>query len=344
MKSQFDETDSLCRESLFKYHVACGEYKIGASILGETQLDSTLCKYNSEKKADILVRCSEAFLQEDDSTSAETLLMRARQYMADVMESSSTDVPSADSEASSITILKLRYRVIKAKCDDSNRKFVDAARQYHELSNTSNSTIPLDEKLELLGNAVTCAVLGKAGPQRSRVLGILYKDDRLKDLQSLPMYTSHASILTKMYTEKLLLTSELSLFEKCLKDHQKALMADGHSIVEKAVIEHNMQTTGKIYKNIKFTELAKILRLQNASDAEEVAAKMITEKRLNASIDQTEDILIFENGNIGSGSTGNDTPGEALTSWDERIRDLCNDVTETVDTIFKKYPALIVDK
>ena len=105
-----------------------------------------------------------------------------------------------------------------------------------------------------------------------------------------------------------------------------------------------MQTTGKIYKNIKFTELAKILRLQNASDAEEVAAKMITEKRLNASIDQTEDILIFENGNIGSGSTGNDTPEEALTSWDERIRDLCNDVTETVDTIFKKYPALIVDK
>ena len=153
MKSQFDETDSLCRESLFKYHVACGEYKIGASILGETQLDSTLCKYNSEKKADILVRCSEAFLQEDDSTSAETLLMRARQYMADVMESSSTDVPSADSEASSTTILKLRYRVIKAKCDDSNRKFVDAARQYYELSNTSNSTIPLDEKLELLGNA-----------------------------------------------------------------------------------------------------------------------------------------------------------------------------------------------
>jgi hypothetical protein len=29
--------------------------------------------------------------------------------------------------------------------------------------------------MELLGKAVTCAVLGKSGPQRSRVLGLLYK-------------------------------------------------------------------------------------------------------------------------------------------------------------------------
>ena len=30
----------------------------------------------------------------------------------------------------------------------------------------------------LLANAVTCAVLGSAGPQRSRILGLLSKDDR----------------------------------------------------------------------------------------------------------------------------------------------------------------------
>ena len=32
-----------------------------------------------------------------------------------------------------------------------------------------------DDLLELLGKAVTCAVLGKTGPQRSRVLGLLHK-------------------------------------------------------------------------------------------------------------------------------------------------------------------------
>ena len=32
-----------------------------------------------------------------------------------------------------------------------------------------------DDLLQLLGRAITCAVLGKAGPQRSRVLGMLFK-------------------------------------------------------------------------------------------------------------------------------------------------------------------------
>lgn len=32
-----------------------------------------------------------------------------------------------------------------------------------------------EDLLELLGKAVTCAILGKAGQQRSRVLGLLIK-------------------------------------------------------------------------------------------------------------------------------------------------------------------------
>jgi COP9 signalosome complex subunit 4 len=348
MRSQFDESDSLCRELLFKYHISCGEYKIGAAILGEVQLDSVLNKYNSESKADILIRCAEAFLMDDDSTSAETMLTKAaRSYMAEVNETASIQnaeaalarqgdtVSSVANETSSITLLILRYRVIKAKVDDANRKFIEAARQYHELSNISNNTIPISEKLELLGNAVTCAVLGKAGPQRSRVLGLLYKDDRLKDLSSLTLYRSHSSILIKMYTERLLNTSELTIFEECLKSHQKAMTSDGLSIIEKAVIEHNMQAAGKIYDNIKFTELSKILRL-SVDETENVAAKMITEKRLKACIDQTENILIFE-----SGSSEHNSDVLALQSWDSRIWDMCVDVTECIDSITTKYPSII---
>jgi hypothetical protein len=32
-----------------------------------------------------------------------------------------------------------------------------------------------EDLLEFLGRAITCAILGKAGPQRSRVLGMLFK-------------------------------------------------------------------------------------------------------------------------------------------------------------------------
>jgi hypothetical protein len=35
--------------------------------------------------------------------------------------------------------------------------------------------IASEDLLELLGRAITCAVLGKAGPQRARILANLYK-------------------------------------------------------------------------------------------------------------------------------------------------------------------------
>ena len=38
----------------------------------------------------------------------------------------------------------------------------------------SRLQVSSEDLLELLGKAVTCAVLSKAGPQRARVLGLLY--------------------------------------------------------------------------------------------------------------------------------------------------------------------------
>ncbi len=60
---------------------------------------------------------------------------------------------------------------------------------------------------------------------------------------------------------------------------------EGFTILEKAVIEHNMLAIGKIYMNIYFTELSKLLNI-DVRRAEKVAATMITENRLKASIDQ----------------------------------------------------------
>ena len=344
MKSQFDEADALCRELLFQYHVACGEYKVGAAHLAGVDVDSSLLRLSVDKKADVLVRCAEAFLQEEDSTSAETLLSKARVHMNAVEEAINVNSSSNSSDSSSgsdcFMLLRLRYRVIRARVDDANRKFIEAARQYHELSSVSSTSIPLQEKLELLGDAVTCAVLGKAGPQRSRVLGLLNKDDRLADLAGLPKFSSHASVLEKMYTERLLLQTELVTFESSLKAHQQAQTADGTTIVEKAVIEHNMQAAGRIYDNIAFPQLAQILRL-SVEEAEAVAAKMIGEKHLKACIDQTENLLFFE-GPVGNSadSTSSADVG-SLLSWDSNIWDICTNVTECVDVITSKYPDIV---
>jgi len=77
--------------------------------------------------------------------------------------------------------------------------------------------------LELLGKSVTCAILGKAGPQRSRILGTLFKDERINNLDSMANFGAHAKVLLKMYMEQILKKKDISAFEASLMPHQRVL-------------------------------------------------------------------------------------------------------------------------
>jgi COP9 signalosome complex subunit 4 len=67
--------------------------------------------------------------------------------------------------------LILRYKSTYARVLDSNRKFLQAASRYHDLSQSSGDLIRAEDLLLMLGRAATCAVLAPSGPQRQRVLG-----------------------------------------------------------------------------------------------------------------------------------------------------------------------------
>jgi hypothetical protein len=82
-----------------------------------------------------------------------------------------------------------------------------------------------DDLIELFGKAITCVVLGKAGPQRFRVMALLYKDERLNSLDQLPKYASHSTVLSKMLKEQILKQEELKTFESFLMPHQKAVFS-----------------------------------------------------------------------------------------------------------------------
>ena len=77
--------------------------------------------------------------------------------------------------------------------------------------------------LELLGKAVTCAILGKTGPPRTRIISLLHKDDRISNLDQINKYSSHSVILNKIHKEQIIRKEELKVFEGCLQDHQKAV-------------------------------------------------------------------------------------------------------------------------
>lgn len=53
----------------------------------------------------------------------------------------------------------------------------------------------------------------------------------------------------------------MKAFENTLMEHQKAIAADGFSLSQKAVIEHNLFAARRIYDNILFSELANLVAL-----------------------------------------------------------------------------------
>jgi COP9 signalosome complex subunit 4 len=110
-----------------------------------------------------------------------------------------------------------------------------------------------------------------------------------------------------------------------------ALLSDGSTVLDRAVIEHNLLSASKIYNNITFSELGSLLEITpekvrvqlsplimmisclsclstvryrsdasrrfTQTQAEQVAARMMVESRLQGSIDQIDKLIQFETGN-----------------------------------------------
>jgi COP9 signalosome complex subunit 4 len=171
----------------------------------------------------------------------------------------------------------------------------------------------------MLGRAATCAILS-SGPQRQRVLGLVYKDPRLSQLESIPAFEGHATILKKMYTNQVLKKEELVKFEASLADHQKAIMGDGMTILERAVLEHNMLAVSKLYSSIYFSELGRILGV-DAFKAEKIAANMIMNQVFGGTIDQVEGLLNF---------ASDETEQQ---KWDKSIISFCSELNMIAEEI-----------
>lgn len=65
------------------------------------------------------------------------------------------------------------------------------------------------------------------------------------------------------------------------------------SLLTEAMIEHNMLSISKLYKNIKIKSLANLLKI-DPYKAEIIAGKMISEERMKGSIDQVDGFIYFQ--------------------------------------------------
>jgi COP9 signalosome complex subunit 4 len=176
-----------------------------------------------------------------------------------------------------------------------------------------------EELLTALTAAVTCTILAAAGPQRSRFLSTLYKDERCASLPE-PFPT----VLSKVCLGRILRADEVRAFSAELKPHQLAVGGDGLSVLERSVIEHNLLSASKLYNNIELGELGTLLGI-SAERAEKIAAAMIVEGRLSGSIDQVDRLVHF-----GTGES------LALVDSDSHTAAICHAVQELVEALPKE--------
>ncbi|KAG6876256.1 hypothetical protein C0993_004668 [Termitomyces sp. T159_Od127] len=295
----------------------------------------------------VYVRIVRLLLEDEDSVQAEAYYKRAALLRSD----------SNDRET------LLQFKLCQARIQDYSRRFLEAATRYHELSYVGE--IDEEERRHMLLAAVTCAVLAPAGPNRSRVLASLYRDERTLDL---PTY----NILSKMFLDHILRPAEVKEFEKTLKAHQLAKIAissndrlasagryDGidesatstrtgpATVLDRAVMEHNLLASSQIYNNITFGGLGALLDLTPGA-AETMARKMIEQGRLRGSIDQVDKLIWFEgNGeeDDAQGKAGGlgdiveeveDTGAPFTKRWDAQIRLTAANVESIVQHLTEK--------
>ncbi|MCJ1449135.1 MAG: hypothetical protein MMC23_009654 [Stictis urceolatum] len=307
--ASFEDQDARIREVLADAYQRSENYIEAAKALQGIQLESSQRKVTDKMKVDTWIRICRLYLEEEDTLSAESYLNKAKILLYRV----------EDPE------LSLIFQLCRARILDSHRKFLEASQAYHSVSLAL--ALADEERQTALSNAIICAVLAPAGPERSRALSKLYKDERTP-------HVDQFGILEKMFLDRTISPAEVDTFSRKLAPHQLAQTADGSTVLAKAVIEHNLLGASKLYNNLEIAQLGTLLSL-DADKAEEYAAHMLEQKRLRGTIDQIEGVIYF-----GSLHSSRNIPGLPsslgnLGQWDRHVQGLVEDV-ERVSSLLQQ--------
>ena len=311
----FEEQDAAIRETMADAYQAQEEWIESAKMLQGINLDSSQRQITDKDKVSVFMRICRLYLEEDDTTTAESFLNRAKNLIYKVEDSS----------------LNLQFQLSQARIFDSRRRFLDASSSYHSIS--FSPVIAEEERIRCLSSAITCAVLAPAGPQRSRALAKLYKDERAPEVPEF-------GILEKMFLDRLLTPEEVDRFASGLLPHQLAKTGDGTTVLAKAVVEHNLLGASRLYANIGIKELGMLLGC-DAEKAEEYASAMLEQRRLNGHVDQIDGIIFFDNETIRSDSKSGQAQtvaGGDLRKWDAKVQGITEELERVASMLQAQYP------
>jgi len=310
----YEEQDSHIKLMVADAHEENEDYVSSAKVLQAITLDSSQRSISENDKAQVWIRITRCYLEEDDATNALTYLNRVKNVIHAV-----TDTPT-----------RLQFQLSQARISDSQRNFLDASSTYYNIS--QEQVIDEEERVQTLSAAIVCAILAPAGPLRARQLSKLYKDERASQVEE------HA-ILEKIFLDRVLTTEEVKSFAAKLKPHQLAKTSDGSTVLDKAVLEHNLVAASRLYNNIGIKDLGTMLGV-DGDRAEIYAAQMIEQGRLAAYIDQIDELIFFEGVSVGEGQTKQvgGVGKKELRMWDANVQALAEDVERVTTMIQNEHP------
>lgn len=358
----FDEQATALRLQMADFLEADEDWTGAARVLMGIQPDSSSKTWSDEEKLRLYIRIIRLLLEEEDWVQADAYYKRATLFINSTQDRE----------------LQLTFKLCQARMSDFGRKFLEAAMRYHELS-CATGELDEEECNNALSAAITCAVLAPAGPNRSRMLATLYRDERAASLDNYNM-------LTKMFLDHIIRPAEVQKFEKTLRPHQLAkiaqsandrmasrmteedtdtTMADAgvavstrtgpQTVLDRAVMEHNILSCSNIYNNITFSGLGALLDVTPGA-AETMARRMIEQGRLRGHIDQVEKLIWFEGpeeddaqgkaGGLGDVDQNTEETGAPYTKkWDHQIRNTAASVEDIVQKLVEKglvQPSIIM--
>lgn len=306
----YEDQDTHMKLMLADSHEQNEDFTSSAKVLQTITLDSSQRHVSDDDKAKIWIRITRCYLEEDDPTNALSYLNRVKNVIYNVK-----DQPT-----------KLQFQLSQARISDSQRNFLDASNSYLNLS--LEPVIDEEERLQALSAAIICAVLAPAGPKRARQLARLYKDDRTPQVEEF-------AILEKIFLDRVLAPDQVKAFAQKLQPHQMAKTSDGSTVLDKAVLEHNLLGVSRLYTNIPIDNLGAMLGV-DSDRAEAYAAQMIEQGRLSGYIDQIDNLIHFQ-----SEADKNDNAcagAKELRMWDANVQGLAEEVERVTTMIQTAHP------
>ncbi|XP_022174034.1 COP9 signalosome complex subunit 4-like [Myzus persicae] len=275
--------------SIVCHHLSCiyekeENWKEAGNWLASISAESYF-RFSVDYQLELYMKIARLYMEDDDPLLAEPYVKKASVLQ---FETSNID-------------LHLSYKVCYARMLDFRLKFIEAAQAYDELSNCLK--LKENDRLTALKNTLVCTILSLAGGIRTRLLKSLFNDKRC-------LFFIRLSTLEKLYLVRIIKPHEIDEIEKLLMPHQKAKTNYGTTLLVEAIAEHNIQSIRIHHKNIKIESLGHLLGFEPYK-AELIAERMISEGRIEGTIDQKESLITFKNRNL-----------DRLHSWQKKIESL----------------------